>query len=1247
MGEQADPKEQRPEWEGRFQKVDDLQELAAMEEVEEPSFTIAGRYEVMATLGQGGMGVIYRAHDTRLDRTVAIKAILPQILSGKQASQRFFREAQALARLNHPNILTLHDYGQDGDLHYLVMELGGRDLGRILQATGGPLSLEQALHAARSACRALEYAHGHGVVHRDLKPANILVGTAEEPGWSTEVSSTPVKVMDFGLAKVRGASKITGPSARLGSPQYMSAEQALGREADERSDLYALGVVLYEICTGVRPFDSDDPEAILSQHLNLAPVPPSAFNAEIPQALEVLILRLLEKDPSRRPASAGEVLRSLEAVSPVASTIIPASGVSTGPSPLGILPARTPLVGRARELEYLKSQYESVMAGGGGRLILVSGEPGVGKTRLIRELGTYARIRGGLYLEGRYLKGITVPYGPWEEALRDAIHGLGKEQLAQVVGPYGAELSQISPEFVDHLGSFPPPPALGPEDMRLRLFDGIASLISNLSQIKPLVLFIDDYQWAQGMTLLAHVARYVKDSRVLLVGAYREQEFNEQPSLLQDWAELNRARLFTQLNLSPLDEEGTAQMVAHHFGNDAAAKLRERIHAMARGNPFFIEEVVRSLAESGAARPADGGWEVADPSGVGIPRSVKLAIEERVARLGDAAKEVLTQASVLGQVFSFPSLLAMIGWQEANLVTEIERAQAARLLVDKSIPGDERYGFTDDHVQEVLYSSITTSRRRRYHLRAGQALEALYVDRLEARMEELSRHFTEGNDPEKGADYSYRAGLKADRLYGWKHSIPFYKTALGLWEQMGGHLEERARVCEMLGNVSFKAAADIQEATGYFFQSLALYEEMGNRHKMATIHSQLAREYGLGGNVVLADGEKALEHLHLARTILEGEPEGPALGFVYGLLAVVSHQLLQLQESISWAQKAVEVGEKLKRPAIVAQACAPLGWALVLAGETGEGLRTLEHGWRLSSENNLAIPTDVNRFYGLASWVLLKSPKAGREWGARKPDYRSIYSLIHVRSAEIAACALQGDLEKGNALLGEFQRTLETLGQPPFGPMPSDPGLLLLRRGDWSKALSLLQNGFLWATASKMQLKAALTARVLGEVCFELGHYSRSEELLLQALDITRSGRSVTTLPSLLACLCELYLHSGELQKAQAYLAEAQAMLAKSQDWHGLPGDLYLAEGMARAAEGRWAEADAAFREAVEVDQRYELCWDEAKVYYEWACTLLSKGDEGARECALELLNQAIALWDPMGALPYAERCRVKLAEVR
>ena len=248
------------------------------EELRTTWFTLSARYEISESLGRGGMGDVYRARDTLLNRVVAIKVIKPHGLNSDLPSERFFREAQALARLNHPNIVTLYDYGRIGDLHYLVMELCGRDLSSILKRRGGPLPISEVIHVATGICRAIEYAHDQGVIHRDLKPDNVLIGSPSESQAVASSTEPPaVKVMDFGLAKIRGAPAITGSFTTIGTAQYMSPEQAAGLDADERSDLYSLGVMFYELCVGEPPFSADNFQSLLAKHINLAPVSPTKF----------------------------------------------------------------------------------------------------------------------------------------------------------------------------------------------------------------------------------------------------------------------------------------------------------------------------------------------------------------------------------------------------------------------------------------------------------------------------------------------------------------------------------------------------------------------------------------------------------------------------------------------------------------------------------------------------------------------------------------------------------------------------------------------------------------------------------------------------------------------------------------------------------------------------------------------------------------------------------------------------------
>ena len=262
---------------------------------------LGGRYRLVELLGQGGMATIYRARDSQLDRDVAVKLLRSELGSDPDFLARFRDEARAAASLNHPNIVSVFDFGEEASGPYIVMELiDGQDLSSMLRENG-PLPPRQAARVAAEVAKALHAAHVRGIVHRDVKPSNILVGRDGR-----------VKVADFGIARALAESQLTCPGVTMGSVHYFSPEQARGEAATQASDIYALGIVLYESLTGQRPFSGDGPAAVALARLTTTPPRPSALRAGTPVELDRIVQRAMAFDPADRFASSASMASALE-----------------------------------------------------------------------------------------------------------------------------------------------------------------------------------------------------------------------------------------------------------------------------------------------------------------------------------------------------------------------------------------------------------------------------------------------------------------------------------------------------------------------------------------------------------------------------------------------------------------------------------------------------------------------------------------------------------------------------------------------------------------------------------------------------------------------------------------------------------------------------------------------------------------------------------------------------------------------
>jgi tetratricopeptide (TPR) repeat protein len=755
----------------------------------QPTSFAGGRYEVLRFLGEGGKKKVYLAKDTLLDREVAFALIKTEDLD-EASRTRVTREAQAMGRLgDHPNIVTVYDIGEQNGQPYMVLPVlpGGDIEGVIEKAEDHRLPIEQAIKFAIETCEGLEFAHGRGIVHRDLKPGNV---------WLTE--SGTAKIGDFGLAVATDRSRLTQAGMMVGTVSYMPPEQAMGGDATAQSDLYSLGAMLYEMVCGRPPFVGDESVAIIGQHLNTPPVAPTWHRPDCPFALETLILRLLEKDATKRPASAAAVREALQAVQTGRPTTATVDGASTAPSydPL----YRRTFVGREQEVNQLHQAYDAALSGRGG-LVMVAGEPGIGKTALCEQLATYVQLRGGKTLVGHcYEEGShSLPYLAFVEAMRTYVLDHDSEALRSELGTGAADVARIVSEVRDRV-QVELRDVTDPEDDRWRLLNAISTFLRNAAAVQPLVIVLEDLHWSDRGTLdlLLHVARNLEGSRLLLVGTYRDVEVDRSHPLSAALGDLRRINTFLRIPLRGLSVDEVHRMYEAIRGNTVPWSQAENVHHATEGNPLFVQEVLRYLVEEGIVVREDGRY-VAEAPGAAVPDGLRDVVGRRLSRLSETTNKVLSVASVIGRDFSVDVLQRVAEVPEEELLTALEEASSRSIIEQRQSAGSLGFRFTHAFFRQTLYEEIFAPRRIRWHQRVGFALEEVYSRRLEEHAAELAEHFsqsTETADLAKAVLYGELAATRAINVFDYGEAVQHLERALRAQDVLDP--DDNLRRCDLL-----------------------------------------------------------------------------------------------------------------------------------------------------------------------------------------------------------------------------------------------------------------------------------------------------------------------------------------------------------------------------------------------------------------------------------------------------------------
>lgn len=779
---------------------------------------LSGRYQLQETVGSGGMGDVYRAIDLTTQQPVAVKCL--SVVGRRDANTtlsnptvgRFRREFNVMVRLRHPNVTEVRDFGWlESGQPFLVMELvNGRTLSTALRMlhvaqgnTGPDTDTLERWHKAiwLQLCDALAFIHQNQMVHRDIKPGNIMLenGDEDQPGH--------LKLMDFGLASYAGDSMdLTKTGSLIGTASYIAPEQALGQPIDARTDLYALGVLMYEMSTGRPLFSAEQPWAVVRMHIDATPVPPIFLNPAIPAYINAIILNLLSKRPEQRFATAEHVAEALRLKRLPEELAVRAK---SGTDQAGLL-------GREAEFQQLRRTCEQAWQQSNMQCAFIVGEAGLGKSHLLNALVVWAKQNQAAVMSGVCAETAHMPYGAVAEALSTYLISRRQDKLRdRLLHGLRPQIARLVPEVA---GPRPLEPSKEPSptgQSQVRLFGAVAQLVARITAHKPLLWIIDDAQWLgdDAAELLSFIAKRNLPSRLCIVLAQRPLEVGLKDEKTEPNPVMNLGDSgCTLISLHPIDEGEVRQLAQASLGHYASPNAIDLIVARADGNPLFIQELAHTLK---VEHPSPEALASVTQT-LHLPVSARIArvMANRLSDMTDVQRQLMNWASISGREFNLDMLAQVAGQNADDWAALIDGLLNRQVLQEKRAAGREVYQFVHQQLRDVIYGRLEQTERKQMHAAFAQVLE----QSGEAIPADLEYHFGETDQINKAVQYGLAAGERAREVYAHRDARAYYERVLARIAHLPAYQEQAAQAHFGLGETYF--------FQGHYAQARAEFEQV-------------------------------------------------------------------------------------------------------------------------------------------------------------------------------------------------------------------------------------------------------------------------------------------------------------------------------------------------------------------------------------------------------------------------------------
>lgn len=873
--------------------------------------------------------------------------------------------------------------------------------------------------------------------------------------------------------------------------------------------------------------------------------------------------------------------------------------------------SRTDFVGRLGEIAELRAGLEKA-ALGRTQIFLLSGEPGIGKTRIANEIAADARMLGMRIAWGSCCEGVGTPaYWPLIQVVRSLLAGSDSGKVSPRPGPTAAQIAKLVGDYGPNAVELDTSSQEDPELARFRLFDTVASILSTCAKSQPLLIALDDLQDADpgSWNMLRFIAREVRDAPLMLLLAYRELEARRSAVATQVISDLLRAG--RQIALTGLNQDEVAEVVEKNTGRAPGRRFVFALHRTTGGNPFFVTEVVRTLVSSGAL----GKLSSLDGASFAIPESLRASIRGRLGELSARAKGVLAAAAALGSEFDVIALQRVTGLPIHEILHLLDAAADAELAVrvEESRPC---YRFSHALIREALHQDLDDATRVRLHRKIVIVLEDLYRAEPDRHLDELAYHsvrIAHAGLAEKAIEYSIRAGEAAYSAFAYEQAAGHWRSALTLAEEKGGKPIRLARLLERLADaysiIEFEQPMGIDCLT----RAIRLYEGAGKPIEAARARARLAVMLSTRGPSM--DIPRALTEYRAAEHVLGKLPETESQVWLYNGLAQTAMQAQRTEEGLSASRRAMEIARRLNKEGMWTVAAAHHSDHLLSAGRTAEALALVDEAWhkadRLDDLRGAFETSWSGGYHLLALW----DPRGGQRWFTRELSRPRIAEAASQRQILLQQVAF------GHVFRGRLREAMTVLNEAPRAVVR---GFALLYLGELDEADGILDE------ARKLMLAAGsldgetVCAYFLSLVRRAAGDLSTAESLIGRVIENSARAPIVPFELNARSEMALIAVKRGHPEKALEQVKRCREIMSSGEDFRGILGRAALAEAVTAANLGHHELAEERFAAAVKNFVRYDLPWERAQAEQLWGEARSTLGD---RSAAAERFDAAIEIY--------------------